>query len=164
MLTDPLTLRCWEAICRGEESWLWSLLTLPPDSFTLHHRLTVPLYGLLSIHAYPCISSLCVYKFPLLISIPVTALGPTLMTWCMRLHGLYPTRLLCPWRFSSQEYWSGLPCPSPGDLPDSGIEPESPALQMDSLPVELSVSGPTMAPHSLLLSTHSSQPGDMVFP
>ena len=29
-----------------------------------------------------------------------------------------------PW----QEYWSGLPLPSPGDLPDSGIEPESPAL------------------------------------
>ena len=27
--------------------------------------------------------------------------------------------------FSRQEYWSGLPCPSPGDLPDSGIEPES---------------------------------------
>ena len=30
--------------------------------------------------------------------------------------------------FSRQEYWSGLPCPSPGDLPDPGIEPESPAL------------------------------------
>ena len=27
--------------------------------------------------------------------------------------------------FSTQEYWSGLPCPSPGDLPDSGIEPRS---------------------------------------
>ena len=38
--------------------------------------------------------------------------------------------------FSSQEYWSGLPCPSPGDLPDPGIEPVSPvapALQADSL-------------------------------
>ena len=30
--------------------------------------------------------------------------------------------------FSRQEYWSGLPCPSPGDLPDPGIEPASPAL------------------------------------
>ena len=30
--------------------------------------------------------------------------------------------------FSRQEYWSGLPFPSPGDLPDPGIEPESPAL------------------------------------
>ena len=35
--------------------------------------------------------------------------------------------------FSRQEYWSGLPFPSPGDLPDPGIEPESPALQSDSL-------------------------------
>ena len=39
--------------------------------------------------------------------------------------------------FSRQEYWSGLPCPPPGDLPDPGIEtasPASPALQADSLP------------------------------
>ena len=36
--------------------------------------------------------------------------------------------------FSRQEYWSGLPFPSPGDLPDPGIEPGSPALQTDSLP------------------------------
>ena len=39
--------------------------------------------------------------------------------------------------FSSQEYWSGLPFPSPADLPDPGIEPRSPALQADSLPTEL---------------------------
>ena len=38
--------------------------------------------------------------------------------------------------FSRQEYWSGLPFPSPGDLPDSGIEPGSPALQADALPSE----------------------------
>ena len=36
--------------------------------------------------------------------------------------------------FSRQEYWSGLPLPSPGDLPDPGIEPGSPALQADALP------------------------------
>ena len=35
--------------------------------------------------------------------------------------------------FSRQEYWSGLPFPSPGDLPDPGIESRSPALQADSL-------------------------------
>ena len=39
--------------------------------------------------------------------------------------------------FSRQEYWSGLPFPSPGDLPDPGIEPGSPALQVDALPSEL---------------------------
>ena len=39
--------------------------------------------------------------------------------------------------FSRQEYWSGLPFPSPGDLPDPGIKPRSPALQADDLPTEL---------------------------
>ena len=38
--------------------------------------------------------------------------------------------------FSSQEYWSGLPFPSPGDLPDPRIEPRSPTLQADTLPSE----------------------------
>ena len=38
---------------------------------------------------------------------------------------------------SRQEYWKGLPFPSPGDFPDPGIEPRSPALQADSLPSEL---------------------------
>ena len=39
--------------------------------------------------------------------------------------------------FSRQEYWSGLPFPSLGDLPDRGIEPGFTALQADSLPIEL---------------------------
>ena len=38
--------------------------------------------------------------------------------------------------FSRQGYWSGLPCPSPGDLPDPGTEPRSPGLQADCLPSE----------------------------
>ena len=38
--------------------------------------------------------------------------------------------------FSRQEYWSGLPFPSPGDLPDPGIEPRSPSLQADALTSE----------------------------
>ena len=47
--------------------------------------------------------------------------------------------------FSGQEYWSGLPFPSPGDLPDPGIEPGSPALQADALSSE-----PPGKPKSLL--------------
>ena len=53
------------------------------------------------------------------------------------------SRVTAPWtvahqaplsmEFSRQEYWSGLPFPLPGDLPDAGIEPRSPALQADSL-------------------------------
>ena len=38
--------------------------------------------------------------------------------------------------FSRQEYWSGLPFPSPGDLPDPGIEPGPPALEADALTSE----------------------------
>ena len=42
-----------------------------------------------------------------------------------------------PMRFSRQEYWSGLPFPSPGDLPNPGTELGSPALQADSSPTDL---------------------------
>ena len=38
--------------------------------------------------------------------------------------------------FPKQEYWSGLPFPSPGNLPNSGIEPRSPSLQADALTSE----------------------------
>ena len=38
--------------------------------------------------------------------------------------------------FSRQDYWSGLPFPSPGDLPNPGIEPGSPALRAEALPSE----------------------------
>ena len=69
---------------------------------------------------------------------------------CLWLGGLVaksgPT-LVTPWTaarqaplsmgFSRQEYWSGLPSPSPGDLPNPGIEPGSLALQADSLLTEL---------------------------
>ena len=41
------------------------------------------------------------------------------------LYGLKPSKLLCPWEWSRQEYWSELPCPPPGDLPKPGIEPTS---------------------------------------
>ena len=40
---------------------------------------------------------------------------------------------LCDMGFFRQEYWSGLPFPSPGDLPDPGIEPRSPTSQADAL-------------------------------
>ena len=47
--------------------------------------------------------------------------------------------------FSRQEYWSGLSFPSPGDLPDPGIESRAPALQADFLPSE-----PPGKPHTCL--------------
>ena len=52
-------------------------------------------------------------------------------------HGLYVARqALLSMGFSRQEYWSGLPFPSPGDLPDRGVKLGSPALQVNSLPSE----------------------------
>ena len=48
-------------------------------------------------------------------------------------HGLQPTRLLCPWDFSRQGYWNGLPFLSPGDIPNPGVKSKSPAWQEDSI-------------------------------
>ena len=56
---------------------------------------------------------------------------PTLVPWTIACHALLAIGFL------RQEYWSGFPLPSPGHLPDPGIEPGSPALQADSLPTEL---------------------------
>ena len=61
-------------------------------------------------------------------SVPFDSLWP---------YGPWPTRLLCPWGFSRQEYWGGLPCPPPRDLANPGTEPRSPTLQGYSLPAEL---------------------------
>ena len=47
-------------------------------------------------------------------------------------YGLKPTRLFHPWDFLGKNYWSGLPFPSPGDLPHPGIEPGSSGLQADA--------------------------------
>ena len=58
----------------------------------------------------------------------VAQLCPTVVTsWTVA------RRLLCPWGFSRKEYWSALPCPPPGDLPNPEMEPRSPALQVDSV-------------------------------
>ena len=50
---------------------------------------------------------------------------------------LFASNSLLPYglsmEFSKQEYWSGLPCPPPGDLPNPVIEPRSPTLPADSL-------------------------------
>ena len=51
-------------------------------------------------------------------------------------HGQTSPAGYSPWEFSRQEYWSGLPCPPPGDLPNPRIKLGSPALQADSLPSE----------------------------
>ena len=61
--------------------------------------------------------------------------------------------------FSRQEYWSGLPCPPPGDLPNPGFEPKSPALQADSLPSE-----PPGKPKNTGMGSLSLAPGELPDP
>ena len=58
--------------------------------------------------------------------------------------------------FSSQGYWSGLPFPPPGDLPNPGIEPRSSALQVDSLPAELPGKVPVSS-YSRILISHENE-------
>ena len=66
-------------------------------------------------------------------------LGGDLVSWCPTLWDPMDCSRQAPLSmgFFRQEYWSGLPFPSPGDLPDPGIEPGFPALQEDSLLTEL---------------------------
>ena len=85
-----------------------------------------------SILYFPCLSLRLRPHLPQ----PLYVLSCSVMSNSLRPHWLQPARLLCPWGLSRQEYWSGLPCPPPGDLPNPGIEPRSPALQLDSLPIE----------------------------
>ena len=66
----------------------------------------------------------CVFKYEISESISHSVLSDSL-----RLSGM-------SMGFSRQEYWSGLPFPSPGDLPSPGVEPGSLLLQADSLPPE----------------------------
>ena len=60
-------------------------------------------------------------------------LGRSVVSNSLRPQGLQPARLLCPWAFSRQEYWNGLPYPPPGYLPNPEVKPRSPTLQADSL-------------------------------
>ena len=76
---------------------------------------------------------------------PESLFSGTLMCVCM-LSSISHVRLFVSWTvvhqaplfmgFSRQEFWSGLPCASPEDLPDPGLKPGSPALQADSLLTE----------------------------
>ena len=64
---------------------------------------------------------------------PMRMMQVKVAQWCR----LFAT----PWTiqslgFSRPEYWSGQPFPSPGDLPNPGIQPRAPTLQVDSLPAE----------------------------
>ena len=102
-------------------TYVSSLLSLlPPHQVIREHKAELPVLG---------------SSFPLAICFvhAAAAAGCSVVSYSLQPHGLQAARFLCPWRFSRQEYWSGLPCPLPGDIPNPGIEPRFPTLQADSL-------------------------------
>ena len=115
------------------------LIILPVSgtiSFTLYCfelRNTIHLFGKMETNSsYFEIENDRIWAVFQLLLLLVTKSCPTLL----RSHGLQPARHLYQWGFSRRESWSGFPFPPPGDLPDSGIEPRSPKLQVDYLPSE----------------------------
>ena len=92
-------------------------------------------------------------------SVCCAVLSHSVVSDSLQHYGPSPARLLCPWEFSRQEYWSGLLCPPPGTLPHPGMEPVflmSPAWAGRFFPlVHLSESDSVMA-NSLWL--HGLQP------
>ena len=102
-------------------------------TFYLHHH-SLPPFSILNSpcpillsppHRYNVCVSLCVCVCQLLSCVQLFVTPWTIV--CQALLSM---------EFSKQENWSGLPIPSPRDLHDQGIEPQSPALQADSLPFE----------------------------
>ena len=92
-------------------------------------------------------------KVPIMLALALHTVAQSCLTlWP---HGLQLTRLLCPWGFSRQDYWSGLPCLPPRDLPNPGIKPRSPTLQADSLPAELPGKPHVSLSSTLIHSIHS---------
>ena len=89
----------------------------------------------------------CFFNSETLFSCTLSLSFEDLLTWFGGLVTKSCPTLMTPWTvahqtplstgFSRQEYWIGLPFPSPGDLPDPGTKPRSPTLQADSLPTEL---------------------------
>ena len=111
-----------------------------------------PYYGLFIMEAALTITLLTrknildVSNGPEIFSIITELFSITLSYIVQSLAQSCPTDSATPWTvahqappstgFSRQEYWTGLPFPSPGDLPDPGIEPRSPTLQADALTSE----------------------------
>ena len=71
-----------------------------------------------------------------LLSPPLGVLSHFSHIWLYEILWTVACQALLSMGFSRQEYWSGSPCPPPGNLPDPRIEPGSPTLQSDSLPSE----------------------------
>ena len=94
----------------------WLTLTLPYTVTNTHIHICVCVYT--HIYMYACMLSCSSH------------------VWLFVTSWTVPRQASLSMGFSRQGYWSGLPCPPPGDLPNPGIKPRSPTLQADSLSAE----------------------------
>ena len=107
---------------------------------------------------------MCCAGFPWAFALPSTAAAQGNQPMISELRavtlvpGLEPNARNAGEKRLGQEYWSGLPFPSPGDLPDPGIEPSSPTLEADALPSELPGKPKQMTLTKALLSVSSGRP------
>ena len=86
-------------------------------------------------------------------------LSCSVLSNCLCPRRLQSTRILCPWGFSRQGYWIGLPCPPPGDLPNPGIKLRYPTLQVGSL-----LSQPLGKPKNTGMGQPIPSPGELSDP
>ena len=108
-----------------------TLLGWPKSSFSFFHRMLYMLTGYLFSHALFLFKALCTIESESESHLVMSGVWPIVTPWTVA------HQAALSMEFSRQEYWSGLPFPTAGDLPDPGIKPGSPALQADSLPLEL---------------------------
>ena len=92
------------------------LCDLVPGPTLFSHPSPTSFYPLVSLGICVCV---CVCVRPCTHACVYVCL---VMSDSLQLHGLWPTRLLCPRNFPGKKYWRGLPFPTPGDLLDSGNE------------------------------------------
>ena len=84
-------------------------------------------------------------------------LSCSVMSDSLQPHGTIAHQAPLSMGFSRQEYWNKLSCPPPGDLPNTGIKPRSPTLQVDSLPSEPPRKPRTITPNRWKISSLQSR-------
>ena len=124
-------------IKRFSKTWMWSIW-----SFFSYFKIVVQNYILLIGYSLPIyclpfwlfLASQITLGFQLLL-VCCAVVSRSVVSDSLRPHGLQPVACQAPLSmgFARQEYWSGLPFLPPGDLPNPGIEPRAPTLQVDSL-------------------------------
>ena len=132
-LSSEVVLPTWSAyrIAKGTAGWTASLSLL--NSLLIFCLFTESIHRAFSL--FLVYASLCFWYMPRIMYNVCVLVTQS----CLTLFHLLDCAVLqapLSMGFSRQEHWSGLPFPSPGDLPYPGIEPRSPALQADSLPTD----------------------------